>query len=240
VHTPVMVGLPQIVLIGIACMGVVLLITMFTGSRVRGSGRYAYADEEEARKFGRQRQREYRRRIRPGRGIAGLVLLLVAISLLWVTFLVQSYLGLTGEIKVAHVRATALANAPHEMTVELSLYDSFGRQTSDNTYLLKGDEWMLQGDIVRFATWANVVGLHSGYKLTRLEGRYDDIALENSAPHTATSLNGGDDTFFKTAYTQKAWFAWFVDASYGNAVFQAPGSFDILATQDALVATPAP
>jgi hypothetical protein len=225
-----MVGLPQIVLFIIALIGVGLLISTFTGGRERGD----YADEDEARKFG-----GHRRHVHVGRGICGIVLLLLAVSLLWVTFLVQSYLGLTGEIKVAHVRATALTNAPHEMTVELTLYDGNGKQTSDNSYLLKGDEWMLQGDIVKFSTWANVVGLHSGYKLTRLEGRYDDIALENNGPHTAIALNGGDDNFFKAAYTQKAWIAWFVDASYGNAVFQAPGAFDVFATQDALIARPA-
>lgn len=52
-------------------------------------------------------------------------------------------------------------------------------------------------------------------------------------------LNGGDDNFFKAAYAQKSWFSWFVDASYGNAVFQAPGAFDVFATQDALIARPA-
>jgi hypothetical protein len=30
----------------------------------------------------------------------------------------------------------------------------------------------------------------------------------------------------------------FVDAEYGNDVFQAPGSFDVFATQDALIARP--
>jgi hypothetical protein len=124
------------------------------------------------------------------------------------------------------------------MSVELTLYDSNGHATSDNTYLLQGDEWILQGDIIKFPSWLNVVGLHSGYKLTRLEGRYDKIDLENSAQHTAIALNGGDDNFFKTMNAQRSWFAWFVDAAYGNAVFQAPGAFDVFATQDALIARP--
>ena len=97
---------------------------------------------------------------------------------------------------------------------------------------------MMQGDIIKFPSWLNVVGLHAGYKLTRLEGRYDDIHLENTAPHTAVPLNGGDDTFFQTTYTHKQWFGPIVDAAYGNAVFQAPGSFDVYATQDALIARP--
>ena len=179
-----------------------------------------------------------RRRFKVWRGLSGILLLAVAVSLLWITFLVQSYLGLTGEIKVAHIRAKPIANLAHQMSVEVMLYDESGHVTSDNTYLIQGDEWMVQGDIIKFPAWLNIVGLHAGYKLTRLEGRYDDINLENTARHTAIPLNGGDDTFFQTTYVHKQWFAPFVDAAYGNAVFQAPGSFDVFATQDALIARP--
>lgn len=77
---------------------------------------------------------------------------------------------------------------------------------------------------------------YAGYKLTRLKGRYDDIALENTARHNAIALNGGDDIFFQTIYAHKQWFGQLVDAAYGNAVFQAPVSFDVFATQDALIA----
>jgi hypothetical protein len=46
-----------------------------------------------------------------------------------------------------------------------------------------------------------LVGLHAGYTLTRLEGRFDDIALENTARHTAFALNGGDCfCFFNDPY----------------------------------------
>jgi hypothetical protein len=122
------------------------------------------------------------------------------------------------------------------MSVQVILYAGSGYVTSESTYLLQGDEWMVQGDIIKFPAWLNVLGLHAGYKLTHLEGRYDDITLENTAQHTAISLNGGDDTFFQTTSTHRQWFAPFVDAAYGNAVFQAPGSIDVFASQDALIA----
>ena len=172
------------------------------------------------------------------RGLSGLVLLAVAVSLLWVMILVLSSLGLTGKITGEHIQAIPVTNILHQMSVQVMLYDGNGQITSENTYLLQGDEWMMQGDIIKFPAWLNVIGFHAGYKLTRLEGRFDDIALENSARHTAIALNGGDDTFFQTTYMHKQWFAPFVDAAYGNAVFQAPGSFDVFATQDALIARP--
>lgn len=232
-NIPFQVGWPQVLLIIIGLVGLWLFITAGVGLL---SPRSSMSEDE--KEYYARRGYLPLRRFRVIRGLSGVVLLAVAISLLWVTFIVQSYLGLTGEIKVAHIHAAPIANVAHEMSVELILYDGNGHTTSDNTYLLQGDEWMLQGDIVKFPAWLNVIGLHAGYKLTRLEGRYDDINLENSAHHTAIALNGGDDNFFKTTYAHKSWFGPFVDAAYGNAVFQTKGSFDVFATQDALIARP--
>jgi hypothetical protein len=234
-NIPINFGWPQMILILIGLAGLGLFITAVI-DLVRRHDNHEWKEKEGYR----VPRRWFNRRLRLGRGLGGILLLAAAISLLWLTFLVQTYLGSTGEIKVAHIHATVISNVSHEMSVELTLYDNNGHTTSDNTYLLAGDEWMLQGDIVKFPIWLNVIGLHSGYKLTRLEGRYDDINLENTARHTAIALNGGDDNFFKTAYAQRSWFSWFVDASYGNAVFQAPGTFDIFVSQDALIARPAP
>jgi hypothetical protein len=235
-NIPIQFGWPQVILFIIAFVGLVLFISMITGIII---GEEIERDEDDREDAHARGSRKYirRRRLRAGRGLTGILLLLLAASLLWVTFLVQTYLGVTGEIKVAHVRASTITNAPHMVIVELTLYDKDGHQTSDSTYLMQGDEWMLQGDIVKFPTWLNIVGLHSGYKLTRLEGRFDDPNLERNSKHTVIELNGGDDNFFKTAYTQR-WLSPFVDAAYGNAVFQASGSFDVFATQDALIARP--
>lgn len=215
---PIQIGFPQIILFLIAAAGLILLISMFVdlGSRThrRPGG------------------------LRLGRGIGGIVLFVLAVSLLWLTFLVQSYLGLTGDILVAHVHATKVANAQHTMSVELILYDKNGHQASDETYQVLGDEWVLQGDIVKFPAYLNALGLHSGYKLTRLEGRYDDLNLERHAEHTAIALNGGDDTFFQTA-RQQNWMSPFVEATYGNAVFQITGTYNVYISQTGLFAKPA-
>lgn len=233
---PVQIGLPQIILLLIAIIGLWLFISAAMGLLRR----HETEEEKEALiKQGSRFPRIWRpRRLLLGRGIGGILLIAIAVSLLWLTFLVQTYLGLTGEIKVATIRAVRITNVSHQMSVELIMYDGNGHTTSDNIYLINGDEWMLQGDIVKFPTWLNVLGLHTGYKLTRLEGRFDDINMERTSPHSAVALNGGDDNFFKTAYSQQSWFGWFVDAAYGNAVFQGPGDYNVFATQDALIARP--
>src|SRR5947209_10783237 len=149
---PVVIGLPQALLFLLAVVGIGLLISTAMGISGRRVGRYR-GDEYEAGKFGRHHR--YRRRLPIGRGILGLILLLLALSLLWLTLLVQTYLGLTSDIKVARVHATPVANANHLMSLELILYDQNGHQTSNQTYLVKGDDWRLEGDIIKFPPWLN-------------------------------------------------------------------------------------
>jgi hypothetical protein len=231
--TPIQIGFPQIILLLIGVIGLGLLISSVM-SLTRGH-REVFEDE-----YGKRFYSKHRRRFRWGRSIGGIILILLAVSILWMTVLVQTYLGLTNDIKVAQVRASTITNLSHEMSVELILYDANGNQTSDNTYSVLGDRWMLQGDIIKFPTWLNILGVHSGYKLTRLEGQYDDPNDESTLHHTVESINGGDDNFFKTVYKQ-AWSSPFVAAAYGNAVIvPADGhTYNVLVSQTGLYAQPA-
>lgn len=230
---PIQIGLPQIVLLIIALIGLWLFITAALGLIRR---RESHELKEEVMRTGVPYPRRWGfGRLRWKRGISGILLLAIAVSLLWLTFLVQTYLGLTGDIRVARIHATSVRNIPHMMSVEVILYDQNGKPTSDNTYIVHGDEWMLQGDIVKFPTWLNILGLHSGFKLTRLEGRFDNINMERNSPHTVIELNGGDDNFFKTVQEQ-AWTSPFVDSAYGSSTFlSADGkTYDVFVSQDAL------
>lgn len=239
-NIPVTVGLPQILLFLVAIVGIGLLVSAVLGSRTareesdwkskyRGSG-------------SQQLQRHPRRRIHFGRGLGGVLLLGLALTLLWLTFLVQSYLGLTSNVRVARVHASKIENTQHVMSVELTLYDKAGNTASTNTYLVKGDEWEVQGNIIKFPDWMGMFGLRSGYKLTRLEGRFDDPDMERNSTHSVIVLNGGDDQFFKTIKPQ-TWLSPLVEAAYGNAVIQGTGqkgnaSFDVLVSQTGLYAEP--
>ncbi|HLI90190.1 MAG TPA: hypothetical protein VKV37_16000 [Ktedonobacteraceae bacterium] len=234
-NIPVTLSPPQLILVLIAIVGLGLLISsLMSVSRVHME-KYYYRDEAGEHVYHRPR-----RHFRWGRGLGGIILLVLSLSLLWTAFVVQTYLGLTGDVQVARVHATSVANMPHTMFVDLILYDKGGHQVSDKTYLVQGDEWMLQGDIIKFPTWMNIVGIHSGYKLTRLEGRFDDPNMEANAKHTVIVLNGGDDQFFKTVQEQ-AWVSPVVQAAYGNAVFLAADgkTYNVFVSQTGLYAQPA-
>lgn len=235
---PFVFGWPQVFLLLIAFVGIFLLVNAFVG--LRRHRRHGYKDEDDKRKY------EYRRprgllsfRPRWGRLLGGVILVFFAISLLWLSLLIQTYLGLTSDIEVARVHATPVANVPHLMSVDLTLFDQNGHQTSEQTYIINGDEWMLQGDIIKFPPLLNIFGLHSGYKLTRLEGRFDDPTLEANSHHTVVVLNGGDDNFFKTVQEQ-AWTSPFVQAAYGSGTFIQPDgkTYDVFVSQTGLYAAP--
>lgn len=238
-NTSFQFGWSQLLLLLIAGFGLAMIISAGTGRK-----RYRTVEvyDETTGKYYLRRRRHTGSllgRILWGRGISGAMLVLVGVSLLWLTFTIQSYLGLTGKIQVAQVHATT-TNVPHMMSVELKLFDNNGNPTSDKTYLVSGDEWIVQGNIIQFPTWMNILGFHASYKLTRLEGRFDDVNMERNSQHTVIELNGGDDNFFKTVQ-QQAWTSPFVKAAYGNAVFLQPDgkTYDVLVSQTGLEADPA-
>ncbi|HZR39408.1 MAG TPA: hypothetical protein VFB12_04785 [Ktedonobacteraceae bacterium] len=236
-NTPVQIGWAQLIIFLIAVLGIGMLISAVMGL-TRGSREMEIFEDENGQRYRRWRRRH--RHFRAGRSIGGVVLLVVALVLLWAASLTQAYLGLTGDIKVAQVRANMITNQQHVMNVELVLYGNDGKQASDNFYEVQGDRWMVQGNIIKFASWLNLLGMHSGYKLTRLEGQYDDPNMESNSKHTVIVLNGGDDDFFKTVYKQ-AWSSPFVDAAYGNAVIlPADGmTYNVFVSQTGLYAKPA-
>lgn len=232
--TPLQIGGPQIILFLLLLIGIGLLISSLLGL-VGGKQEVEIFEDEYGKRYRRWRKR--RREVRWKRGTGGILLLVAAISLLWLTVAIQSYLGLTSDIKVAQVQATSFANSPNVMSVHLTMLNSNGKATSDQLYQMNGDQWLLECDMIKFPSWMNIFGIHSSFKLTRLEGQFSDPQLESTSKHTVVTLNGGDGDFFKSVYKQ-AWSSPFVDAAYGNAVFE-PGdnkTYDIYVSQTGLYA----
>lgn len=168
------------------------------------------------------------------RASSGVAILVIAGGLLWIFTLLQTYLGLTGEIKAGHVTVTPVAGVEHRLNIDMTVYDENGTpRTSD--YVVEGDMWVVQADIVELQPWVNSLGFHSGYKLTRVYGqRLDGVAtMQNQI-----FLNNDRD-FFQDMTDRKWYTDPFVRSAYGNAVIGRPGSFDIYISRDAIKSRPA-
>ncbi|MEU7140815.1 hypothetical protein ABZ942_15290 [Nocardia sp. NPDC046473] len=165
------------------------------------------------------------------RGGSGLVLVLVAVLLLWLATLLQTYLGLTGEIKAAHVVAKPVAGQEHLLDVDLTLYGDDHHDDQHLKYQVEGDMWVLQAGIVELEPWVNALGFHSGYKISRLYGqRLDGV----SPTQHQIFLNDGDQDFFNDMTKGRWWTEPFVRSAYGNAVIAVPGEYDVFVSRDAI------
>ncbi|WP_433492921.1 hypothetical protein [Nocardia grenadensis] len=165
------------------------------------------------------------------RGAGGALLLVAAALVLWIATLVQTYLGLTGEVRAAHVVVAPVSEAEHQLEVELTLFDADGGTTERSTHRVEGDMWVLQAQLVELEPWVNALGFHSGYKVSRLYGqRLDGVATRQNH----IFLNGGDRDFFEDM-TESRWFTSpFVRSAYGNAVIATPGEYDVFISRDAI------
>ena len=136
-------------------------------------------------------------------------------------FFLRAYHVFNIEEPVAEVFAQSLPGAP---TPKTSLVGFFCAQSHKTRYLfVKGDQWMLEGDILKWKSWLNFLGFHTRYRLTRLRGRYVSSAEEVHRPQTVYSLvEYEDDPLWRYLYKYGPQLP-FVSTVYGNAVFQTSG-----------------
>ncbi|MFC9996302.1 hypothetical protein [Nocardia sp. NPDC127526] len=208
---PVTFGWIQVLLVVLAVAAVALLVTAIFKARKVGF------------------------KVLAGRGAGAISLILVAVVILWVTTLLQTFLGLTGEVKAAHIVATPVAGQEHMMDVELTLFGDKEHDEQHLKYQIQGDMWVLQANIVELEPWVNALGFNSGYKITRIYGqRLDGVATTQNH----IFLNGGDGEFFDDM-KKETWFTKpFVRSAYGNAVIATPGTYDVFISRDAIKTRP--
>jgi len=141
----------------------------------------------------------------------------IALVLLWQWpfSVMSSYIGLNGS-RVARF-SIASTGLPQTDSVQFILIDKDGNQTDTiNCYVTPGEKLTLEGDVLSFAPWLNIFGLHSGYKPTALKGcaldpKHKDI-------HTVFILNDGGDGFFSWLQEQK-WLSFLAEAHYEKSSF---------------------
>jgi len=176
-------------------------------------------------------------------GVLGAVLVLAGFAALWrarvLGFVTRALFGgvlvaigaLSGAIAIGMQGYAALARedlaarvsvaptAPQRFTATLRFSD--GREAA---YALAGDEIYIDAHILKWKPFANLLGLHTSWRLDRLAGRYRNIDDERSAPRTLHALGASDPIDLFTLRRRHAWLAPLYDAEYGSATFVPVGA----------------
>jgi len=138
--------------------------------------------------------------------------------ILFAGLFLRTYQAFTCEKPVAQIQVQPV-DTPQTSRVQLSLFIS---EDSVTTYqfLLKGDQWMLEGDIAQLENWLHFLGLKNRYRLTRIRGRYFRTQDEIQQPATIYSLVKEEDHPIWRFLYRSGQRLPFVRTVYGNAVFQ--------------------
>lgn len=111
-----------------------------------------------------------------------------------------------------------------------------GRQGRTQTYSLYGDQWEISAYVLKWDPRLNLLGLHTGYRLSQVKGAYQDAQAESEAPHRAYALQGGKDWLFSVVVFLGEKVPG-VEAVYGNAVSRparAGERYDVFVTTSGL------
>ncbi|MBM3252966.1 MAG: hypothetical protein FJZ16_01775 [Candidatus Omnitrophica bacterium] len=92
-----------------------------------------------------------------------------------------------------------------------------GKEQPSIIFPIRGKEWMLQGDIIKWKPFLNLLGLHTYYRITRICGRYPSFKNKVQLSDTIYSLQ--NETIVSGFLRKIVRKLPFVDAVYGNAVY---------------------
>jgi hypothetical protein len=127
----------------------------------------------------------------------------------------HTYQRLTQESVVADVYLRKLGVQKYQLSLSFS-----ERDEDQHYYVIQGDQWQLDARILKWKSWANLIGLDSYYQLERLSGRYQDIEQAKRQPASVIDLSqaarGLDIWKLKRLLGEKLWF---VDTLFGQGVY---------------------
>ncbi|MBW2038428.1 MAG: hypothetical protein JRI46_02355 [Deltaproteobacteria bacterium] len=152
-----------------------------------------------------------------------LLAIAVAAALLFLFAFIQSYTAFTHRELAATVYCASVPDAKDEAILELVTLES-PTVAHLRQYRLHGQQWAIEGHILKWDDWLNFLGLRTMYKLTRVRGRYLRAKDEVNKPATVYSLVANEeDPRWRWMYEYGARLP-FVHAVYGNTVFTFPSA----------------
>jgi len=168
------------------------------------------------------------------RGMSGVSLILLALLCGLLAFDVYSYRQITGEKNVATVSFSQLEGQYYTVTLSFT-------EGGTQRYDVYGDQWQIDSRIIKWNKLLTLVGLETGFRLDRLNGRYLSLDDERNKPRTVHEIS-------RSATPVDFWEALnalnidsFVDARYGSSTYLPMvdgGQYQINITTTGLLARP--
>lgn len=157
------------------------------------------------------------------RFIFTIIWILLSTSILFLAAFVQSYKSFTREELAAEIRCEPITGNGARQSMQLNftpVYD--GVRGNTQQFTLNGDQWAVEGHIIKWDNWLNFAGLHTMYKLTRIKGRYVRIEDERSRrPSVYSLVEREEEPPWRWLYEYGHRLR-FVTAVYGNTVYTYP------------------
>jgi hypothetical protein len=157
-------------------------------------------------------------KLRPLRALTRLLAGALALSLgalaMGLAIGVQGYRALTYEDLAA--RIDVKPTGPQRFVATFHYPD--GRIAS---YALNGDAIYVDAHVLKWKPWANMIGLHTAYELSRVAGRYNDIDQEKTAPRSVHALAQERPVDLFSLRRRYVWLEPLLDADYGSGTFVA-------------------
>lgn len=158
-------------------------------------------------------------------GTALLLMIVICGLLLFVGLFFQSYHRFNLEKPVAEIITSPMGNPAKPNASGAHVQYRLIHSGQTRHFFVNGDQWMIEGDILKWHRWITLMGLDTRYRLTRLSGRYLDLEKERNSPRTLLSLA---EARHATTEAHPVW-RWLyrsghqlplVDTVYGNAAYQ--------------------
>jgi hypothetical protein len=167
--------------------------------------------------------------------ISLLLLTTIGGMFLFLGFFFIAYHNFTYEEKVAVVEVVPIDEQKCNLIIEEFLEDG---KSNLYRFEIEGDQWMIEGDILKWEDYVNFLGLHTRYRLNRVRGRYIKTKDEITNSPTVHSLIEDEEDFLWGILYDAGHKLPFVNTVYGNATFQMvdkPKRFDVFVTTSAFM-----
>ena len=143
---------------------------------------------------------------------AGLVLLMLGAFAGTISVGMQGYRALTREEVAARILVKPAG--PQRFLATFKFPD--GREA---TYDLAGDEIYVDAHILKWHSYANMIGLHTAYEIDRVAGRYQKIKDEQEAMRTVHAVGRERAVDLYALRQRYSFLSPLFDAEYGSATF---------------------